>query len=176
MDHHSRAPKKNTSYRNEVLPQDATHLIERPCHQRGSLCQDQAGNWTTRRPRSGQNHLARHSERGKKRRQRERWKDNNREWTGLHLAKSQKAVENREKWRKLVMKSSVVPLLPSRLTDIWWWSWWSWNSCHWHVSKQHQKAYFVLFRNWAWDSAYISTSTAAVFFPACGFVKTSAIS
>ena len=75
------APKKNTSHGNEVLPQDTTHLIQRPCCQRGSPCQDAAGNWTTRRPpddhketqtavvwscfpfiRSGQNHLARHSE------------------------------------------------------------------------------------------------------------------
>ena len=42
-------------------------------------------------------------------RQRKRWGDNIREWTGLELAKSQRAVENREKWRKLVAKSSVVP-------------------------------------------------------------------
>ena len=67
-----------------VLPQDTTHLIQRPCYQRGSPCRDPAGNWTTRRPddrkktqtavvlscfpfiRSGQNHLARHSERGEK--------------------------------------------------------------------------------------------------------------
>ena len=33
-------------------------------------------------------------------RQRKRWKDNIREWTGLEFAKSQRAVENREKWRK----------------------------------------------------------------------------
>ena len=41
-------------------------------------------------------------------RQRKRWEDNIREWTGLVFAKSQRAVENREKWRKLVVKSSVV--------------------------------------------------------------------
>ena len=29
--------------------------------------------------------------------QRKRWEDNIREWTGLEFAKSQKAVENREK-------------------------------------------------------------------------------
>ena len=69
--------------------------------------------------RSGQNHLARHSERGKKTRQteRERWEDNIREWTGLEFGKSQRAVENREKWRKLVAKSSVVPKRPSWLRD-----------------------------------------------------------
>ena len=50
-------------------------------------------------------------------RQRKRWEDNIREWTGLEFAKSKRAVENREKWRKLVAKSSVVPQRPSRLRD-----------------------------------------------------------
>ena len=64
--------------------------IQRPCYQRGSPCQDPAGNWTTRRLlddrketqtavvwsclpfiRSGLNHHARHSERRKKTRQTE---------------------------------------------------------------------------------------------------------
>ena len=49
--------------------------------------------------------------------QRKRWEDNVREWTGLEFGKSQRAVENREKWRKLVVKSSVVPQRPSRLRD-----------------------------------------------------------
>ena len=48
-------------------------------------------------------------------RQRKRWEDNIREWTGLEFGKSQRAVENREKWRKLVAKSSVVPERPSQL-------------------------------------------------------------
>ena len=39
------------------------------------------------------------------------------EWTGLEFAKSQRAVENREKWRKLVVKSSVMLQRPSRLSD-----------------------------------------------------------
>ena len=30
-------------------------------------------------------------------------------WTGLEFTKSRRAVENREKWRKLVVKSIVVP-------------------------------------------------------------------
>ena len=50
-------------------------------------------------------------------RQRKRWEDNIREWTGLEFGRSQRAVENREKWRKLVEKSSVVPQRPSRLGD-----------------------------------------------------------
>ena len=50
-------------------------------------------------------------------RQRKRWEDNIREWTGLEFAKSQRAVENREKWRKLVAKSSVVPQRPLWFRD-----------------------------------------------------------
>ena len=50
-------------------------------------------------------------------RQRKRWEDNIRQWTGLKFAKSKRAVENREKWRKLFAKSSVVPQRPPRLRD-----------------------------------------------------------
>ena len=56
---------------------------------------------------------------GRKGRQKKRWEDNIREWTGLEFGKSQGAVENREKWRKLVAKSSVVPQRPRRLRDRW---------------------------------------------------------
>ena len=37
--------------------------------------------------------------------------------SGLEFAKSQRAVENWEKWRKVAVKSSVVPQRPSRLRD-----------------------------------------------------------
>ena len=50
-------------------------------------------------------------------RQGKRWEDDIREWTGLEFARSQRAVENREKWRKLVAKSSVVPQRPLQLRD-----------------------------------------------------------
>ena len=48
-------------------------------------------------------------------RQKKKWEDNIREWTGLEFAKSQRAVENRENRRKLVVKSSVLPQRPLRL-------------------------------------------------------------
>ena len=68
--------------------------------------------------RSGQNHLTRHSEKGKKTRQtKKKLEDNIKEWTGLEFAKSQRAVENRGKWRKLVVNSSVVPQRPPRLRN-----------------------------------------------------------
>ena len=50
-------------------------------------------------------------------RQMKTWEDNIREWTGLEFGKSQRAVENRERWRKLVAKLSVVPQRPSQLRD-----------------------------------------------------------
>ena len=50
-------------------------------------------------------------------RQKKRWEDNIREWIGLEFAKSQRAVENREKWRKLVVKSSMVPKRPLKFRD-----------------------------------------------------------
>ena len=50
-------------------------------------------------------------------RQRKRWEDNIKEWTGLEFAKSQRAVENRERWRKLIAKLSVVLQRPYRLRD-----------------------------------------------------------
>ena len=37
-------------------------------------------------------------------RQKKRWEYNIREWTGLEVAESQRAVQNRGKWRKLVVK------------------------------------------------------------------------
>ena len=50
-------------------------------------------------------------------RQKKRWEDNIWEWTGLGFGKSQRAVENREKWRKLFVKSFEVPQWPLRLRD-----------------------------------------------------------
>ena len=50
-------------------------------------------------------------------RQRKRWEDNIRGWTGLEFGKFKRGVEKREKWRKLVVKSSVVPQRPSRLRN-----------------------------------------------------------
>ena len=47
----------------------------------------------------------------------EEWEENIKEWTGLEFTKTQRAVENRGKWRKLVAKSSVVSQRPSRLRD-----------------------------------------------------------
>ena len=42
-------------------------------------------------------------------RQKKRYEDNIKEWTGMEFADSQRAAENRETWRELVRKSSMVP-------------------------------------------------------------------
>ena len=146
MDQDCRDPslKKNTSYGNEVLLQDTTHLIQRPCYQWGSPCQDPGGNWPRQRPadhcketqsavvwscllfiKSGQNHLARHSETGKKTRQTE--EDVGRQHQGMDrpgVRKVPRALKNTRKWSKLVVKSSAYTQRPSRLKNRWWWWWW----------------------------------------------------
>ncbi|WP_353805866.1 hypothetical protein, partial [Acinetobacter baumannii] len=42
-------------------------------------------------------------------RQKKRWEGNIREWTGLTLSEAIRVAEDRERWRTLVKRSSVVP-------------------------------------------------------------------
>ena len=134
MDPHSRTPKKITSHGNEELPQDSTNLLQRPTYQRGSPCQDTAGNRTTGRhpdhrkeaqtavvwtclpfTKSGQNHLARHSER------KETWqigKEVGKQHQGVGRPGVRQVPEGsrgQRKWMTLVVKSTMVPQRPSRL-------------------------------------------------------------
>ena len=132
MDPHSRAPNKYKSQGNEVLPQDTTHLTQRPCYQRGSPCQDPQRkplDIVKRCKLQWYGHVSRSSGLAKtilqgtvkgglrQGRQRQRWEDNISEWTGLEFGKSHRTVENRKKRRKLVVNSSVVPQRPSQLRD-----------------------------------------------------------
>ena len=50
-------------------------------------------------------------------RQRKRWEDNIKEWSGLEWNIMLRKAENREECRKLVVKSTVVPQRPARLRD-----------------------------------------------------------
>ena len=50
-------------------------------------------------------------------RQRKRWEDNIKEWTGLEGNIILREAENREEWRKLVVKSTVVPQRSAKLRD-----------------------------------------------------------
>ena len=120
MDPHSRAPKNNTNHGNEVLPQDTTHLIQRPCYQWESPAkiqqeigpQEDLLTTVKRCKLLWYGHVSHSSglaktilqctvkEGRRQGRQRKRWEDNIREWTGLEFPKYQRVVENREKMEK----------------------------------------------------------------------------
>ena len=51
----------------------------------------------------------------KRGRQKKRWEDNIKEWTGMDFASSTRADENRTKWKGIVANSSVVPRRPSKV-------------------------------------------------------------
>ena len=48
-------------------------------------------------------------------RQKKRWEDNIKEWTGMDFASSTRATENRSRWKGIVANSSVVPRRPSKV-------------------------------------------------------------
>ena len=50
-------------------------------------------------------------------RQKKRWEDNIKEWTGMGFGDSLRAAEDREGWKGIVTTSSVVLRRPSRLRD-----------------------------------------------------------
>ena len=51
----------------------------------------------------------------KRGRQKKRWEDNIREWTGMDFASSTRAAENRTGWKGIVANSSVVSRRPSKV-------------------------------------------------------------
>ena len=54
-------------------------------------------------------------------RQKKKWEDNIKEWTGIEFGDSLSAAEDRKKWKCIVATSSVVPRRPPRLrTEIRW--------------------------------------------------------
>ena len=90
-----------------------------------------------------------------------RCEDNIRKWTGQEFAKSQRAVENREIWRKLVVKSSVVPQRPLQLRDRWWWSCtvenslWEYNNTRWSAILWNINSCWIVW--WIWK--YVDKKT-----------------
>ena len=51
----------------------------------------------------------------KRGRQKKRWEDNIKEWTGMDFVSSTRAAENRTKWKGIVANSSVVSRRPSKV-------------------------------------------------------------
>ena len=54
----------------------------------------------------------------KRGRQKKRWEDNIKEWTGIDFASSTRAAENRSRWKGIVANSSVVPRRPSKVMGV----------------------------------------------------------
>ena len=133
MDPHSRAPKKNTtmgircyrkirriSYKDRVTNEEVRVKIQQaigPHEDLLTIAEKRKLQWYGHVSRSSglAKTTLQGTAKGERRqgRQRNRWEDNIREWTGLEFGKSHRAVENKKKWRKLVAKSSVVPQRPS---------------------------------------------------------------
>ena len=129
MDPHSRAAKKNMemrcyrnilriSYKDHVSNDEVSAKVQQaigPHEDLLTIVKRRTLKWYGHISRSSglAKIILRGTVKGERRpgRQKKRREDNIREWTGLEF-KSQRAVENREKWRKLVVRSSVVPERP----------------------------------------------------------------
>ena len=128
MDPHSRTTKKNTSQRNEVYRkilrisykdnitnQEAFAKIQQAIRPYEDLtiikrCKLRCYGHVSCSSGLAKTILQGTANRGRRQGTwKKRWEHNIRKWTGLEFAKSQRAVENREELRKLVVKSSVVP-------------------------------------------------------------------
>ena len=48
-------------------------------------------------------------------REKKRWEDNIKEWTGMDFASSTRAADNRSRWNGIVANSSVMPRRPSNV-------------------------------------------------------------
>ena len=53
----------------------------------------------------------------KRGRQKKRWEDNIKEWTGMDFASSTRAAENRTRWKGIAANSSMVPRRPSKAME-----------------------------------------------------------
>ena len=66
----------------------------------------------------GEDNSAGDSKKNKRRgRQKKRWEEKIKEWTGMVFGDSLRAAEDREGWKGIVAMSSVVPRRPTRLRD-----------------------------------------------------------
>ena len=123
MDPHSRAPKKNTSHGNEYKDQVTNEevcakiqLAIGPHEDHLTIVKIRRLKWYGHVSRSSG--LAKTILRGRVKggrrqgRQKKRLEDNIRGMDGPEFAKSLRAVDNKGKWKKLVVKSSVVSQRP----------------------------------------------------------------
>ena len=128
VDHNSRHWKKDTGTGDEMFPQTPRYLIQRSHNQWGSESQNRKCHWTIWRPpdfsEKTQTEVVRahhtiiwtsqdcptgNSSKRETKRQKKRWEDNIKEWTGLEWNIILRKAMNSKEWRKLVVKSTVVP-------------------------------------------------------------------
>ena len=101
----------NTSYKDQVTNEDLLTIVKRRKLKRSGHVSRSSGLAKT----IFQSTVKRGRRQGG---QKKRWEDNIKDWIDLKFAKSQRTMwRTREKWRKLVVKSSVVPQRPLRLRN-----------------------------------------------------------
>ena len=74
-------------------------------------------------------------------RQKKRWEDNIKKWTGMGFGDSLRAAEDREGWKDIVATSSVVPRRPPRWRD---WDGLRWDERH-HTSPRRGATFPALY-------------------------------
>ena len=137
LDLDSRNREKDPSPWDEMLQETSEHFLQRPCDERGGSQQNPECNWSAwwspnhgkKRKLRWYGHISRSSGMAKtilqgtvkgarrRGRQKKRWEDNIKEWTGMGFGDSLRAAEDREGWKGIVAASSVVPWRPPRLRD-----------------------------------------------------------
>ena len=136
VDHNNRHWKKNTGIGDEIFP-PSRYLVQRSHNQSGSENQKCNSHLTIWRPPdfsektqtevvwarhtiiwTGQDYSTGNSTKTETKRQTEETMGRNiKEWTGLEWNILLRKAEKREEWRKLVVKSTVVPQRSARLRD-----------------------------------------------------------
>ena len=111
----------NISYKDHVTNEEVRNRIQNETGVRGVLL-TMVKKWKIR----WYGHISRSSAMAKtilqgtvkgarrKGRQKKRWEDNIKEWTGMRFGDSLRAAEDREGWEGIVATSSVVPRRPPR--------------------------------------------------------------
>ena len=137
MDHNSRHWKKDTGTGDEMFLQTPLYLLQRSHNQWRSESQNWNRHWAAGRPPGFSEkiklkwygHVTWSSGWAKTilqgtvqggrwvGRQGKRWKDNIKEWTGLEWNIILRKAKNHKEWRKLVLKSTMVPQWSARLRD-----------------------------------------------------------
>ena len=78
------------------LGQETETKVVWTCHKVFWLSKDNSAGHSARKRRKG--------------RQKKRWEDSIKGWTGMDFASSTRAAEDRTRWKGIVVKSSAVPL------------------------------------------------------------------